>query len=329
MSDGSGPQSAAPPPPHVTAEVFAADAFRVTLGAAADAALSDPGQTVPGDRYRLSPGARPETLALALGAGPPRLAAGGSIAAAGMTLRLEAEHRLVAEDGETVTILALRLAGGPVLLLPLSPLARATEYVLIGSRPATGRVPLPARVTAAFTLGTAILLADGTPKPVEHLAPGDRVLTRDNGPRPLRARLHARLRAAGDGAPVVFAPGSIGNAAELAVSPYHRILLYRPGTDPGTETTERFVQARHLGDGAHVRRREGGHADYFALVFDNHEVIYAEGFPCESLCVTPAATSRLPRAMAADLARFLPGRDHAPRPTPESPRADLGPFRGA
>ena len=330
MSAGS--PSAAPrapaPSPQLTVEVFPATAFRVILGACLGEGLGRAQDAVPGDRFRLAPGAAALPLALAIGSGPPRVGHGGAVGAPGMAIRAEAEHRLVTEDGGTVAVLSLRLDGSAGFVLPLSPLAREADHVLIGSRPTAGQLPLPDRLAAAFTLGTTIVAADGTPQPVERLSPGLMILTRDNGPRPLRALLRARLRAVGEHAPVVFAPGTIGNAAELAVSPYHRILLYRAGATG--EGDERFVQARHLVDGGRVRRREGGYADYLALVFDAHEVIYAEGFPCESLCLTPAVAGRLPGAMAADLAAGLAGAAtaHRPRPTPEDPQADLEPFRG-
>jgi len=314
------------PPPRVSVAVFPAAMFPVRLGAAMGATLGLADTATPGDICRLAPGAQPRTLDLAPGSGPPRTLAPpgppGSAPAQGRAVRIAAEHRLIAGDGETVTVLALLLDEAEPWLLPLSPLAHGTDYTLIGSRATAGDLPLPDRVAAAFTPGTGIVLADGTPCPVERLTPGLPVLTRDNGPAPLRAVLRARLRAAGDHAPVVIAPGTIGNAAELAVSPDHRILLCRPGGAP-----EAFVQARHLVDGDRIRRRDAGYVDYLSPVFDRHEVIYAEGFPCESLCLTPSVTDRLPGAMLAQLATHGPAPRHAPRPTPATERAMLASLR--
>ena len=314
----SHPTGAAPP--RISVEAFSADDFRVRLGAAAGAPLGAVGEVAPGDICRLAPRAQPRRLDLAIGGGPPR-----SPAADGPDrgVRIVAEHRLIAEDGETVTVLALRVGGTGAFVLPLSPLVRGADYTLIGSHARAGGLPLPDRVAAAFTAGTHIVAADGRPHPVERLVPGMPILTRDHGPQRLRSLLRARLRAAGDHAPVVIAPGTIGNAAELAISPYHRILLYRPGGTHGAGSPESFVQARHLVDGARIRRREAGYVDYVSLVFDRHEVIFAEGFPCESLCLTPAVTDRLPGAMLAELAAHLPDLRHVPRPTPVTAHADL------
>lgn len=320
--------SGLPPTPPIRVEVLPAAAFCLASGSgsAKGAGLGRPEDASPGDIYRLQAGTRPLILCLAIGKGPPRIAPGSDIGRAGAALRVLGEHLLVAEDGDTIRVLALSVAETGRFVLPLGPLVRGLDYRLIHGRALSGDLPLPDRVAAAFARGTAILLADASPCPVERLDRGAMILTRDNGPRPLRALLHARLRAAGEQAPVVIAPGTIGNAGELVLSPHHRILLHRPGGRPGG--AEAFVQARHLVDGHRIRRREIGYVDYFSLVFDAHEVIYAEGFPCESLCLTPALAQRLPGQMAAGLGPGLQGQHQAARPTPETHRPDLRPFLG-
>ena len=40
--------------------------------------------------------------------------------------------------------------------------------------------------------------------------------------------------------------------------------------------------------------QEGGFVDFFSIVFDHHEIIYAEGVPAESLMVNDATVNRLP-----------------------------------
>jgi hypothetical protein len=67
------------------------------------------------------------------------------------------------------------------------------------------------------------------------------------------------------------------------------------------------VQAKHLVDGETVFIREGGFTDYFSLVFDRHEIIYAEGIPAESLMVNDATVSRLPPEIAAEVQARFPG----------------------
>lgn len=299
-----------PPAPPVTVEVIEARDFRVTLGACLGTGLGRPGESVAGDVYRIAPGARPKALTLGPGAVPV------------------GEHRLLSEDGETLTVVALDLVGDGAAILPLAPIAPGLGYTLLSSRAPEAGPALPDRVAAALARGTSVVLGDGRPCPVETLEPGDAVLTRDHGPRPLRALLHARVRAAGGFAPVVFAPGTIGNAGDLVLSPAQRLHLFRVGGGPDGGDLDCLVEARRLVDGDRIRLREGGFVDYYGLVFDRHEVIYAEGFPCESLCLTPALAARLPAAMRAALARLGGLPPVRPGPRPESAAADLTPFRG-
>jgi hypothetical protein len=120
------------------------------------------------------------------------------------------------------------------------------------------------------------------------------------------------MRAAGTVAPVVVGPGAMGNAGDLTLGPHQRLFLYRRDRRPGQATAEVLVQARDLVDGGAIRRREGGFVDYLCLLFDAHEVIYAEGVPTESLLVTPATLDRLPVALAEDLRARFPGLSHRP-----------------
>lgn len=283
---------ALPDQSHTTVEVLAPAALRVHTGACPGAAPG--GDTVPGDLLRLAPGAATATLALVFGPGLPRIAAESAIGRPGMQVAVAAEHRLLAEDGEEVSLLALD-AGGLALLLPLAPLARDLDYTLAGSRARSGAPPLPDRVPAAFARGTCVLLACGTPCPVERLRPGDPVLTRDAGAQPVRALPQVRVRAAGEMAPVVLSPGTIGNAGELALSPWHRLLLRQP------DGREVLVQVRRLVDGDRIRAREGGFVDYFSPLLDRPALLYAEGLAVESLGLTPAVKARLPAAMRAAL----------------------------
>ena len=56
-----------------------------------------------------------------------------------------------------------------------------------------------------------------------------------------------------------------------------------------------------------MARREGGFVDYHSLVFDRHEIIYAEGIPAESLMVNEATVSRLPPELADEVRARFPG----------------------
>ena len=80
-----------------------------------------------------------------------------------------------------------------------------------------------------FTPGTMIATPSG-PRLIEALRPGDRVLTRDNGPQPIvwigdRTLSPLELWNAPNLAPITIAADRIGAAHDLTVSPQHRLLI--------------------------------------------------------------------------------------------------------
>ncbi|MBC7476595.1 MAG: Hint domain-containing protein, partial [Pseudorhodobacter sp.] len=175
----------------------------------------------------------------------------------------------------------------------------------------------------SFARGTTITLANGNQRPIENLKAGDRVLTRDHGKQRVRWIGHARLRAVGAFAPVVISAGTLGNMGDLIVSQHHRVFLYQRHKMAGLNTNELLVQARHFVDGEQVYLREGGFVDYFSLVFDQHEIIYAEGIPSESLMVNDATVNRLPPDIAAEVKAQFPGLTQVPHYGTEAGRQFL------
>ncbi|PTX54193.1 Ca2+-binding RTX toxin-like protein [Litoreibacter ponti] len=158
---------------------------------------------------------------------------------------------------------------------------------------------------ACFAAGTLIATPQGEVS-VERLRPGDLVETLDHGPQPLvwvasrrlgRAELtaHPKLK------PVLLGAGAFGQARELVVSPQHAVLLRHGGR-------EELVRAVHLarGSGHKVRRMRGcREVTYVHLLFDAHQVIFANGRATESLYPGPEALKALSEEAALDLiARF-------------------------
>lgn len=159
----------------------------------------------------------------------------------------------------------------------------------------------------SFARGTMITLATGAQMPIEMLSPCDRVLTRDHGGQPIRWIGRATLKAVCPFAPVVITAGTLGNSGDLIVSQHHRMFLYQRERIAGLPTSELLVQAKHLVDGERVFLREGGFVDFLSIVFDHHEIIYAEGIPAESLMVNDATVNRLPAELSADVKARFPG----------------------
>lgn len=344
------PRPAAPPPLPVPGPVARAGLTHgvpvhpgaqlvVDSGANAGDPLPPPADSICGDYYRLVPDAQPQVLRLALDVSGHHgsVAAGSALGAPGDGLTLLGRLSLMAPDGDLIEVLVLdlqspaspnpqsdRMDAQPSrrLALPLSPLKPGATYALIAVDARPGPIRLADVMAGAFAQGTRILLADGSAVAVDALEPGAAILTRDHGAQILRWRGAVRMRAEGAFAPVVVQTGVMGNPRPLVVSPHHRLFLYRRDARALAGAAELLVQARHLVDGQGIQRREGGHVVYHGLVFDRHEVIYAEGVPCESLMVCPETLTRLPDDLAEPLRTAFPGLSQT-RHTGTEPPADL------
>lgn len=281
----------------------------VDSGANAGDALPHPADSVAGDYYILRPDGAPRPLRLRLAPTQQsgEVAPGSALGQPGEGVTLAGRLSLMGADGDPVEVLVLDLAQTGRLALPLTPLAPGRLYSLIAADARPGPIRLADALVGAFAQGTRVLLADGTQAPVESLEPGDVILTRDHGGQVLRWRGAVRLPAAGAFAPVVVDAGVMGNPRPLAVSPHHRLFLYRREARALAGAADLLVQARHLVDDRGIRRRPGGTVIYHGLVFDAHEVIYAEGVPCESLQVCPEILTRLPEDLAEPLGSAFPG----------------------
>ncbi len=298
------------PLPAQTAHAYDADDLKVTSGVNLGDSLAEAACCEPGDIYRLAPGAMPRRLLLHPEGNDPAslcIAEGSEIGQPGDIISLMSGLTLMTPDGDQVETLFVRHAAtGAGFALPLSPMAPRTDYTLIASREDLSGLRITDVVCTSFAAGTMITLPGGAQRRIEALAPGDEVLTRDHGAQPIRWIGKATMRAIGGFAPIVIAAGTLGNLADLVVSPHHRIFIYQRGRRVG-DTAELLVQARHLVDGDRVARREGGFVDYHCLVFDRHEIIYAEGVPVESLMVNEATISRLPPELADEVRARFPG----------------------
>ena len=302
------PDRSIPPPAH-WAYVHLARNFAVVSGANLGDPIAEPALCEPGDVYRLRPGAEPARLRIARDPAQGCLIAEGSaLGSVGAAVRPQSEITLMGSDGERIEAVLLAIgAAGAQVLLPLSPLAPRTDYTLLEARAADGALPLTDIICVSFGAATRITLPDGRQCRIEALQPGDAVLTRDHGPQEIRWIGKATLRARGAFAPVVVLPGTLGNDAELIVSPHHRLFIYQRGAHRIGGVAEILVQAKHLVDGVSILRREGGFVDYYSLVFDRHEIVFAEGIAAESLMVTAATVARLPKELATELLQRFPG----------------------
>lgn len=289
-------------------EVFAGDAIGITWGINEGARLGPLSEAVLGDIYTLHSDSQPVDLSLRIDSGIRIAAVAGTISPSllpGMSVVTCGEMRFMSSEGELVTALMLQ-AGGLHLLLPLNPMRLGTGYVLIAVDASVTALRMSEIVTGCFALGARVTMADGTLCAIEGLEVGMLIRTRDHGAQPLRWIGRVTLPAHGSFGPVTFPAGSIGNLGALTVGPLQRIFLYQRGEDRLGSRSEVLVQAQYLVDGRRVLQRDVGFVEYFSLVFDQHQIIYVEGIPVESLLVSRATRDRLPEALARDLSQRFP-----------------------
>lgn len=172
-----------------------------------------------------------------------------------------------------------------VYLLPLAPLKPKTEYRLVGIDVEGAARKMAQVACVSFTRGTQITLGSGQQRAIEDLRQGDPVLTRDDGVQRIRWIGQSTQRAHGTFAPIRIAAGTLNNADDLVVSPDHRLFVYQRTDRLGAGRSELLVKARHLVNGTTVTVQTGGFVDYFQLLFDSHQIIYAEGIAAESMLI--------------------------------------------
>lgn len=142
--------------------------------------------------------------------------------------------------------------------------------------------PAQMEIIPCFAAGTMIATAMG-PQPVETLRVGDLVDTMDHGLQPVRWIGSRQVLGVGNFAPVRFEPGAIGNARPLTVSPQHRMLLTGWRAELHFGQDEVLVAAKHLVNGTTIRVVPNRDTTYLHLLFDCHEILWAEGVATESL----------------------------------------------
>ncbi len=281
---------------------YAADEFVVSEGANLGDAMGVSMDMAPGDTYRLSRTARGARLAICDDTSGGQVVADGSdVGHPGEATRIVDCHRLMRSSGELIELLILERTSGTsssLHVLPLGQMQAGAEYELIDSDPDAAPDRLADIASVRFVAGTHVTRSDGAQVPVEDLVVGDKLLTRSHGAQPIRWIGHQTYRATGPSALVKISEGTLNTARDLYLSPQHRLFIWQRRDALGAGRAEVMVRAELLVNDDTVRRHDGGHVDSYQLVFDGHEIIYAEGIAVESLLVTSLHRARLPDGLA-------------------------------
>jgi len=285
-------------PQKITVEVFHAAQVVACDGVTKGEPISFADELVMDDVFQIAPAAAVTALDLATDTNGLRRADTGR-----NTVYLDSCVTLMAPEGATHEALILveidddTIAN--VYLLPLGELLPGISYRLVGIARHTATRRFAEAASGSFGRGTRITMGDGRMRPIEELAAGDIVLTRDAGRQPIRHIAHATLRASGRFAPVVITKGALHNEGNLVVRPDHRLFIYQREDHFGAGRSEVLIKAKHLVDHSAVVRRRGGFVDYYQLIFDEHHIIYAEGIAAESHLLSPHTRHALPAEISS------------------------------
>ncbi len=108
------------------------------------------------------------------------------------------------------------------------------------------------------------------------------MLTLDNGVQPLRWIGAQLISGHANFAPVLIRQGALGNDRDLRLSPHHRLMISDWRAEMLAGSSEVLVTARHLTNGKTILRAPCDHVRYVHLLFDTHQIIFAEGIATES-----------------------------------------------
>ncbi len=167
-----------------------------------------------------------------------------------------------------------------------------TEVFTITSNWGTTTVTITINGTSeppCFVRGTMIDTPRG-PRAIEDLVAGDTVLTADAGPQVIiwissKVVPAAVTKEFGALRPVrilkdTFGPGVPGH--DLQLSPMHRVLLRGSQTALNFGENEVFCPIKLLVNGQTILRDPAAEVEYFHMLFEQHQVIRANGCPTES-----------------------------------------------
>lgn len=165
-----------------------------------------------------------------------------------------------------------------------------------------------------FTPGTRIATPEG-PKLIQTLRPGDRILTKDDGPQEVlwtgnRRMSGARLYAMPHLRPIRFRAGAFGNdrpEPDLLVSPAHRMLVKGAAAQALFGTSEVLVRAEDLLNDASIMVDHAlREVTYVHILLERHNIVFANGVETESFHPSNTALEMIDPAQRDVLMAVMP-----------------------
>ena len=181
-----------------------------------------------------------------------------------------------------------------------------------------------------FTSGTEIETGQGMVE-IDHLRAGDLVETLDRGPQPIRwigsrTLSEAELARAPHLRPIRIRAGALGMgtpSVDLIVSPQHRILVRSKIAIRMFDSAEVLIAAKHLLGAEGIEVIEAAkNVTYCHFIFDQHEVVRANGALAETLYPGPEALKSVTQEARQELFKIFPDMfrgDLPEKPIPARP----------
>jgi hypothetical protein len=299
---------ASPSPGEQTLRVLPAESFYVHSGTNAGDPLTQARDIELSDTYRVAPEATPAALSITYENAILHVGRGSAIGEMGARLHLDCIATLMSPDGSTVEAIVIVETNAEsfiqeVYISPFVPLQHKQDYTVIALDSENMRERLIGIFFASFARNTLITMSTGMQKPIQDLQIGDHVLTRDSGARKIKWIGSQTARAAGDFAPIIIKKGALNNDNDLIMSPNHRVLIYQRKNRLDAKRAEVMVTAKALVNGTSVVQSNGGFVEYYQLLFDKHEIVYAEGIATESMFLDKQVKKSLPEDIQAELSK--------------------------
>ena len=194
------------------------------------------------------------------------------------------------------------------------PLVPGTAYTFDSERTSHNQANEYDDYVACFSTGSRIETKRGLVE-VQNLRIGDMIQTADNGYQPLRLVLRRRLSLDDLDAkqkllPVRISQGALGQglpSRDMLVSPQHRFLINSAIVDRMFGGAEVLISAKKLTalPGIYVAR-DVTQIEYFHLVLDRHEIMFAEHTATESFYCGPMAIAALSTAAQVEMRALFP-----------------------
>ena len=187
------------------------------------------------------------------------------------------------------------------------------QRLVDGSDTFVADAPTPGTTNVCFADGTLILTPEGERR-VEELKPGDMVITLDHGIQNViwvfaKSWSAEDLAASPNLGVVRISKGSLGNGLPvraLRLSQQHRVLVQGKIAERMFGTSEVLVPVKELLNVPGVLL-EGPvcNVTYYHVMLSRHEVLLADGVPCESLYLGSQAVSSIPAPQLESLLSVL------------------------